>query len=348
MLCTVQAAWSLCDYSLAAPVPDRCLRWRLWSQIWRLNSPPLQRFISTWQSFYLSLSVGPVILIISGRFSVQIFSACWFYLVVYCVFLFKRIKIEKILIFNSQQKGCVWTCTVLFIFLFFSFALSMCSLEVFRLPPPVQADKPGGCEETKLCRSEAGMLLSVFFCAWLETPAPCSPWVPGSAPIKNGLIKFFFFRFPVAPLVRDSAPACYVTAPAHQVWQEIVAALQYACLFSKRIIAGTHLLRRRQPAITTGRRHFVSHCSLCSRPVLLSSGIPGKKCGTIIFTAEELSNCRVGVDNKKFFTYTLMGLYCSSRRSSFTHMIYLTNRRMLCTDKSWHDQSAEAQQRFSM
>lgn len=33
--------------------------------------------------------------------------------------------------------------------------------------------------------------------------------------------------------------------------------------------------------------------SLCLS--LSLSGIPGKKCGTIIFTAEELSNCRVSI-----------------------------------------------------
>lgn len=30
------------------------------------------------------------------------------------------------------------------------------------------------------------------------------------------------------------------------------------------------------------------------------SGIPGKKCGTIIFTAEELSNCRVSISSHTF------------------------------------------------
>lgn len=73
LICALHCSWSLCDYSEAAPVPGRRLRWRLWSQLSLQNSPHTGDIFSG-QSFYLGLSAG-LMIIISGGVAVKTFSA---------------------------------------------------------------------------------------------------------------------------------------------------------------------------------------------------------------------------------------------------------------------------------
>lgn len=50
------------------------------------------------------------------------------------------------------------------------------------------------------------------------------------------------------------------------------------------------------------------HCFVvlfCFVDLFSFSGVPGKKCGTIILSAEELSNCRVS--NRAYFSVDLEG-----------------------------------------
>lgn len=61
--------------------------------------------------------------------------------------------------------------------------------------------------------------------------------------------------------------------------------------------------------------------------VFTLSGIPGKKCGVIIFTAEELSNCRVSTHTHKLTrkSLSLLAVYlcCNSVRLPNTSLFWL-------------------------
>lgn len=104
------------------------------------------------------------------------------------------------------------------------------------------------------------------------------------------------------------------------MWQEIVAARQYTCLFSRRIIAQTHLLRRWQPAITAGRRHFLSHGALS--PFCRLAGFQGRSVEPL--SSPPRSSATAGLVSITSLTRrlcTLIGPWCS-----LTHVIYLANQ----------------------
>lgn len=97
---------------------------------------------------------------------------------------------------------------------------------------------------------------------------------------------------------------------AHRVRQKVVAARQCVLFVLRQIIIPAHFCGTHGCKSLRGRCFIAlqaPHRSRCSLPVLSPSGIPGKKCGTIVFTAEELSNCRVSVTSQPH-THTHTGV----------------------------------------